>query len=63
MSITAGSSNHLPERALLILVELENGPIQAATLKRKIEQAYALPIEPGAFYIRLDVRVVKLQRS
>jgi hypothetical protein len=26
MSITTGSSNHLPERALLILVELENGP-------------------------------------
>jgi DNA-binding PadR family transcriptional regulator len=50
MSLTTGSPGHLPERALLILVELEHGPLPAAMLKRKIEQAHALSIEPGAFY-------------
>ena len=50
MSILTIPPGHLPERALLILVELEHGPLPAVTLKRKIEQAYALSIEPGAFY-------------
>lgn len=50
MSLNTVSSSHLSERALLILVELEHGPFPAATLKRKIEQSYDIPIEPGTFY-------------
>ena len=50
MSLNTGPSSHLPERALLILVELEHGPLPAAMLKRKIEQSYDISIEPAAFY-------------
>jgi DNA-binding PadR family transcriptional regulator len=50
MNVTTVSSRHLSKITLLILAGLEDGPIQVATLKRRIEQAQALALEPGIFY-------------
>ncbi|HEY7419068.1 MAG TPA: helix-turn-helix transcriptional regulator, partial [Ktedonobacteraceae bacterium] len=53
MSINKVSSSHFLERAMPILAGLEEGPLQVARLKRKIEQAYAFSLEPGTFYATL----------
>jgi DNA-binding PadR family transcriptional regulator len=42
------------ELSLLLLTELRDGPLQAAELKKRLEQSHAFAVEPGSLYQALS---------